>query len=111
MIDAGIHIDMRFDRNQGFTRFDRDDGQSVAQQVVSLLALNPEGMTIEEMMHSMGRTKDSIRHAIREAEGQVKSDKIPGTRGKLLYRAIVADESDLSHWESMVAMEEKFADE
>ena len=111
MIDAGIHIDMLFDRNEGFTRMERDDGQSVAQQVVTLLALNPEGMTIEEMMQSMGRTKDSIRHAIREAEGQVKSDRIPGTRGKLLYKAIVADESDLSHWEAMIAMDERLADE
>ncbi len=106
MIDAGVVIDMRFDRAAGFSRMEREDGKSVSEMVVSLLLLNPEGMTLDEIAQNMGRTKDSVRHALRDAEGQIKSDKIPGTRGKLLYRAITTDEGDLARWESMLAMED-----
>ena len=106
MIDAGVVVDMRFDREQGFSKMERDDGKSASQLVVELLMRNPEGLTIEELMESTGRTKDSVRHALRGAEGQIKSDPIPGTRNKLLYRAIQADESDLARWESMLALEE-----
>jgi hypothetical protein len=111
MIDAGIVIDMRFDRQTGFSRMERDDGKSMTEMVVSLLALNPEGMTLDEIAENMGRTKDSVRHALRGAEeGQIKSDKIPGTRGKLLYKAVTADEGDLAHWEKLIAMEDEIDD-
>jgi len=111
MIDAGIVIDMRFDRQTGFSRMERDDGKSMTEMVVSLLALNPEGMTLDEIAESMGRTKESVRHALRGAEeGQIKSDKIPGTRGKLLYKAVMADEGDLAHWEKLIAMEDEIDD-
>lgn len=106
MIDAGVVIDMRFDRATGFSRMDRDDGQTVTEMVVSLLALNPEGLTIDEIANSMGRTKDSVRHAIRDADGQVKSDKIPGTRGKLLYKAVTVDDSDLLRYMALANDEE-----
>jgi KaiC/GvpD/RAD55 family RecA-like ATPase len=102
MIDAGVHIDMRFERTEGFTRMDRDEGKSRTEMVVSLLALNPEGMTIEEIAIQMGLTKEAVRHAIRASEGQVKSDLIPGTRGKKLFKAVTADEGDMARWEAML---------
>jgi hypothetical protein len=102
MIDAGAHIDLRFDREEGFARMQRDDGVSRPQMVVSLLTMNPEGMTLDEISIQMGITKESVRHAIRASEGQVKSDLIPGTRGKKLFRAVNADEGDLARWEAML---------
>lgn len=103
MIDAGVHIDMRFDRNEGFSKMERDDGVSRPQMVVKLLTMNPNGLTIDEISHQMGITKDSVRHAIRAAEGEIKSDMIPGTRGKKLFKAVEADEGDLARWEAMVS--------
>lgn len=107
MIDAGVVIDCRFDRETGFHRMQKEEGQNVSQAVVSLLALNPEGLTVEQLMEDMGRSKDSIRHALREAgeQGMVKADLIPGTRGKKLYKAVSADEGDLARWEAMMAMD------
>lgn len=105
MIDAGAHIDMRFERSEGFTRMERDDGTSRHRMVAQLLEMNPSGLTLDEIAIQMNLTKEAVRHAIRAAgsEGLVKGEKIDGTRGKKLYRAVTADENDLARWEAMVS--------
>jgi hypothetical protein len=102
MLDAGSHVDLRFDRETGFHRMERDEGKSVTELVVSLLVMNPTGLTLKEIAAQMGRTEDAIRHAIRASDGQIKGDLIPGTRGKKLYKAVSADEGDLARWEAML---------
>ena len=102
MVDAGTHVDAKFDRDSGFTRMDRDDGKSLSQMIVSLLNLHAQGMTLMELSEQMGRTPEAIRHGIRGAAGEIKSDFIDGTHGKKLYKAIAADEGDLARWEAML---------
>jgi len=97
---------MTFERSTGFHLQHRDNAQTIPEQVMHHLALHTEGLVIEDIMELVGRTKDSIRHALRELSGRVKTEKIPGTRGRLLYKAIMADEGDLEHWQSLVAMED-----
>ena len=60
-------------------------------------------MTITEIADQLGRTKESIRHGIRGATGEIKSDLIDGTHGKKIYKAIAADEGDLARWEAMLS--------
>jgi DNA-binding transcriptional regulator GbsR (MarR family) len=72
--------------------------------VVSLLAANPEGMTLDEITESTGRTKDAVRHAIRGCGPRVVSTKIPGTRGKMLYHCRDEDDgASLEHWTYLTA--------
>jgi len=105
MIDAGVHIDMKFDRSEGFTMMQRDDGLSRRQMVVKTLLLHKSGLTLDEIANQMGLSKESARHAVRDAgnHGEVKGEKIEGSRGKKLYKAVVADENDMARWEAMVS--------
>jgi hypothetical protein len=104
-LNKGVHIDMAFDRDTGFSRIHKEGMETVQQMVESMLAMNPHGLTVDEMSDRLGKSKDQIRKTISQAGYNIHSEAIPGSRNRKLYKlseSATVDENLLARWEDMI---------
>jgi hypothetical protein len=78
------------------------EAETMSDQVLGILSINPGGLTLDEIADQLGRTRDSVRHTLRNCGEEVVSERLPGTRGKMLYRSATESRVNLEEWESLI---------
>lgn len=103
-LQKGTHIDMSFDRDKGFSRVHREQTETVAQMVESLLAKNPQGVTVGEISVQLGSSEGMIRKTLSHLGVKVEKEQVPGQKRKVyrLAEGAQVDDNLLARWEDLI---------
>lgn len=105
-LNKNTHVDMTFDRDTGFHRMFRESIETVQQMVESLLARNPQGLSIRSIGEALGKSDDSVRKVVSKAGMRIIAEPIHGSRNRKLYKlgeSATVDDDLLAGWEDMIA--------
>lgn len=103
-LQKGTHIDMAFDRERGYSRTFREGTQTVRQMVESVLAKNPQGMTVKELSVQVDTSPAMIRKTLTQLGVNVEAERLPNDKHKVyrLSENATVDDNLLARWEDMI---------